>query len=109
MKSKLIVAVKRDAAGRWIGKVARIPGVEARGKTRREALARVRALALRALAEQVENGEQVAEVGQLLPYAQSPVEEEQIGETGAALAAAVWDQEDFSDWEGVPNGKGSPR
>ena len=108
MKSRLIVAVKRDAEGRWIGQVARIPGVEARGKTRREALTRVRALALRALAEQVENGEQVAEVGQLLPDAQFGREEEQIGQTGAALAAAIWDQEDFSDWEVAPNGKGSP-
>jgi predicted RNase H-like HicB family nuclease len=109
MKSRLVVAVGRDAAGRWVGNVAHIPGVQARGKTRTEAVTRVRARALHALAKQVESGEQVPEVGQLLPDAHSSTQEEQLGQAGAVLAGAVWNKDDFSDWEGAPNGKGSPR
>jgi predicted RNase H-like HicB family nuclease len=109
MKSRLIVAVGQDASGKWTGKVAQIPGVQAHGKTRREALSRVRALALRALAERVENGEQVPEVGQLLPDLQPGSEDEQMGQVGSALAGIVWDKEDFSDWEGAGDGKASPR
>lgn len=109
MKSKLVVVVGRDAAGRWVGKVARIPGVEARGKTRREALTRVRVLALRALAKRVESGKQVPEVGQLLPDSKAGLDEHQVGRTGAALAGVIWGVDDFSDWEGKSNGKGPAR
>src|SRR5690348_13374666 len=108
MKSRLIVALGQDAAGAWVGHVARIPGIVAHGKTRSEALARARALALRALAERLERGEQLPEIGDLLPDAAALSEDDQMGQAGAELAGVVWDHEDFSDWEGAGNGKASP-
>ncbi len=53
------VAVDREADGRWIGEVPELPGVLAYGSTREEAIARAEALALRVIAERMENGEPV--------------------------------------------------
>lgn len=43
--------------GRWIAEVPELPGVMAYGKTERLAIANAEALALRALAERIENHE----------------------------------------------------
>ena len=43
--------------GRWIADIPELPGVAVYGATREEAIARVRALALRVLADRVEHGE----------------------------------------------------
>ena len=51
----------REEDGRWIALVASIPGCHVYGKTREEALARVEALALHAIAESLEDGEVTAE------------------------------------------------
>ena len=53
------VAVDREADGRWIGEVPELPGVLAYGSTRDEAISRAEALALRVIAERMENGEPV--------------------------------------------------
>lgn len=47
----------QEVDGRWIAEVPAWPGVMAYGETRMEAAARVQALALRVLAERIENGE----------------------------------------------------
>ncbi len=57
----LRVELEREDDGRWIGEVSDLPGVLAYGKTRQEALAAVEALALRVLADRLENGEVGAE------------------------------------------------
>ncbi|MGL4488206.1 MAG: type II toxin-antitoxin system HicB family antitoxin [Rhizobiaceae bacterium] len=41
--------------GRWIAEVPELPGVMAYGKTQSQAIANAEALALRALAERIEN------------------------------------------------------
>jgi len=46
-----------EVDGRWIAEVPELPGVLAYGATRQEALGKVEALALRALAERIEQGE----------------------------------------------------
>ena len=51
----------REEDGRWLAEVPQLPGVLAYGATREEALMRAEALALRALAEQLEHGEGVAQ------------------------------------------------
>ena len=51
------VKLGREADGRWIAEVPELPGTMAYGATRPEALAKVRTLALRVLADRVENGE----------------------------------------------------
>lgn len=51
------IETDREADGRWIAEVAALPGVMAYGKTRSEAVARVQALALRVLADRLENSQ----------------------------------------------------
>ena len=55
------VELERQDDGRWIGTVPNLPGVLAYGKNRGDALAAVEALALRVLADRLENGEVGAE------------------------------------------------
>jgi len=59
---KLQIAVEEETDGRWIAEVEALPGVMAYGVSRVDAVARVQALALRALAERMEQGEAVPEL-----------------------------------------------
>ena len=59
---KLQIAVEEESDGRWLAEVDAIPGVLAYGVSRTDAVARVQALALRALAERMEQGEAVPEL-----------------------------------------------
>jgi predicted RNase H-like HicB family nuclease len=52
---KLRVEFDRETDGRWIAEVPELPGVLAYGKTRAEALAAVETLALRVIADRVED------------------------------------------------------
>ena len=56
------IEVDRETDGRWIAEVADLSGVLAYGHTRDEAMARVQALALRVIAERLENNEAPAEL-----------------------------------------------
>lgn len=47
----LTIETEREEDGRWIGEVPELPGALAYGRTREEAIARVKALALRVLAD----------------------------------------------------------
>lgn len=58
----LQIELEQEADGRWIGEVDSLPGVLSYGTTRTDALARVQALALRVLADRLEQGEAVPEV-----------------------------------------------
>ena len=53
----LTLEIEREADGRFIAEVPDLPGVLAYGGTKEEAVARVQALALRVLADRLENGE----------------------------------------------------
>ena len=48
---------EREEDGRWLAEVPELPGVLAYGATAQEAMAKVQALALRVLAERLENEE----------------------------------------------------
>ena len=48
---------EREEDGRWIAEVPALPGVLAYGATEAEALANVKVLALRVIADRLENGE----------------------------------------------------
>ena len=54
---KLTLETEQEDDGRWIAEVPELSGVLAYGTTRDEAMARAEVLALRVLAEQLENGE----------------------------------------------------
>jgi predicted RNase H-like HicB family nuclease len=53
----LDVEVEREQDGRWLAEISRIPGVMQYGETRGEAVRKVKALALRVLADMLEDGE----------------------------------------------------
>jgi predicted RNase H-like HicB family nuclease len=53
------IEVERETDGRWLAEVPDLPGVMAYGPTRTAAIANVKALALRALADRIEHGEEV--------------------------------------------------
>lgn len=48
---------EREADGRWLAEVAELPGVLAYGESANEAMAKAEVLALRVLAERLEQGE----------------------------------------------------
>ena len=51
------IDVEQEEDGRWIAEVLELPGAMSYGPTRNEAIARAKALALRAVAERLEHGE----------------------------------------------------
>ena len=53
----LKIESEREDDGRWIAEVTALPGVLAYGATKAEAAARVQALALRVIADRLENGD----------------------------------------------------
>ena len=53
--------VEQETDGRWIAEVMDLPGVMAYGDSAEEAIARVKALALRVLADRLEYGDLIVE------------------------------------------------
>jgi predicted RNase H-like HicB family nuclease len=60
----LQIEFDREEDGRWIAEIPALPGVMAYGATRKEARGKVEALALRTLADRLEHGEDVPELGE---------------------------------------------
>ncbi len=56
------IETAQEEDGRWIAEVPEIPGALVYGLTTAEAIAKVQALALRVLAEQLEHGENAPEL-----------------------------------------------
>ncbi len=65
----LRIAVEQENDGRWIAEIPILPGVLAYGDSREDAISKVEALALRALADRLENGEEVPNLGALFAAA----------------------------------------
>lgn len=59
---KLSIEIEREDDGRWLAEVTELPGVMAYGATREVALAAVKALALRVVADRIEHGEVTADL-----------------------------------------------
>jgi predicted RNase H-like HicB family nuclease len=59
------IEVEREDDGRWIADVPDMPGVMTYGPTREEAISKVKALALRVLADRLEHGEEVPELSEV--------------------------------------------
>jgi predicted RNase H-like HicB family nuclease len=62
------VDFEREEDGRWIAEIPKLKGVMAYGTTKREAMQRVYAIALRTLADNVEEGNMFAPVSRLFGY-----------------------------------------
>jgi predicted RNase H-like HicB family nuclease len=56
------IEIEQETDGRWIAEIVALPGVLAYGMTPTDATAKVQALALRVLADRMEQGEAVAEL-----------------------------------------------
>jgi predicted RNase H-like HicB family nuclease len=59
----LRVETEREDDGRWIAEVVDLPGVLAYGQSRDEAVERAKALSLRVMADRLEHGEAIPEMG----------------------------------------------
>ncbi len=57
---KLTIETEQEDDGRWIAEVPELPGVLVYGTTQGEAMVKAETLALRVVAEQLENGERKA-------------------------------------------------
>lgn len=56
------IEIEQEEDGRWLTEIPDLPGVMAYGTSREEAVARIKALALRVLADRLEHGESVPEL-----------------------------------------------
>ena len=55
----LKIEIEQEDDGRWIAEVSDLPGVMHYGLTRAEAVAKVKTLALRVIADRLEHGEEI--------------------------------------------------
>ena len=65
MAVNLRIETEQEDDGRWIAEIPDLPGVMVYGDSRDEAVSRVKALALRALADRLENGEAIPQTADL--------------------------------------------
>ena len=59
------IELEQEEDGRWIAEIPDLPGVMTYGKSRAEAISRVKALALRAMADRLEHGEEIPELAEV--------------------------------------------
>ena len=62
MAFRFSIETEQEDDGRWIAEVLELPGVLVYGSTPEDAIAKVQALALRVLAERIEEGEDELEL-----------------------------------------------
>jgi predicted RNase H-like HicB family nuclease len=62
LSSVMRIEVEQEEDRRWLTEIPELPGVMVYGATRDEAVARVKALALRVLADRLERGETIPEL-----------------------------------------------
>lgn len=63
----MTIETEREEDGRWIAEVPDLPGVLVYSATRAGAISRAKAMALRVIADRLENGEEVPELSKLFP------------------------------------------
>ena len=63
------IEIEQEVDGRWIAEAPELPGVMAYGATQAEAVCRVKVLALRTMADRLEHGEDLPELGSVFAIA----------------------------------------
>jgi predicted RNase H-like HicB family nuclease len=63
------IEIEQEEDGRWLSEVPELPGVLAYGHTQEEAIAHVQALALRVVADRLEQGEAVPQMANVFSVA----------------------------------------
>ena len=66
--ARFTVEFDREDDGRWIAEIPKLPGVMAYGLTKKKALQKVYAIALRTLADGIEQGKTLMPVTKLFNY-----------------------------------------
>jgi predicted RNase H-like HicB family nuclease len=61
-RTDMTIELDREEDGRWLTEIPELPGVMAYGSSQEEALAKVKALALRVMADRLEHGEVIPEL-----------------------------------------------
>ena len=61
-RTNMRIELDREEDGRWLTEIPELPGVMAYGSSQEEALAKVKALALRVMADRLEHGEAIPEL-----------------------------------------------
>ncbi|MHB9097740.1 MAG: type II toxin-antitoxin system HicB family antitoxin [Syntrophales bacterium] len=56
------IEIDREEDGRWIAEIPELPGVMVYGDTRKQAIAKAEALALRVMADRLEHEEEIPEL-----------------------------------------------
>ena len=59
------IETEKEEDGRWLAEVTELPGVMVYGKNKEEAILKVKALALRVIADRIEHGEEIPELGEV--------------------------------------------
>lgn len=67
-RQRFTLEIDRENDGRWIAEIPKLPGVMAYGNTKQEAVRHARTIALRTLADSVEQGKTPAPVARLFDY-----------------------------------------
>ena len=65
----MTIEIDREDDGRWLAEVMELPGAMAYGDSRDEAEAHAKALALRAIADRLDHGEDVPDIAALFAIA----------------------------------------
>ncbi|MGV8123608.1 MAG: type II toxin-antitoxin system HicB family antitoxin [Candidatus Xenobiia bacterium LiM19] len=65
----LRIEIEKEEDGRWIAEIPDLSGVMAYGQSRQEALSRVKALALRVIADRLDYGEPVPDLDHIFAIA----------------------------------------
>jgi predicted RNase H-like HicB family nuclease len=63
------IEIEQEEDGRWLAEVPELPGVLTYGLSRQEAIDRVQVLSLRVLADRLEHGEAVPQMGAVFAVA----------------------------------------
>lgn len=61
----MVIETEQEIDGRWIAEVPELPGVMVYAEKREDAIARVKVMALRIIAERIEHGEEVPDLERL--------------------------------------------
>jgi len=69
LPSDMKIEIEQEVDGRWIAEVTDLSGVLAYGQTRADAIAKVKALALRVLADRLEHGESIPDLADVFQVA----------------------------------------
>jgi predicted RNase H-like HicB family nuclease len=56
------IEIEKEEDGRWIAEIPELPGVMVYGDTRKQAIAKAEALALRVMADRLEHDEEIPEL-----------------------------------------------